>query len=61
MRRNWRMFCSIVAKVFVILQVSAIVSFLLGGKRAENIKIFAGDVVPRKKPDPVSITFASLS
>lgn len=32
--------------------VSAIVSFLLGPDRAEKIKIFAGDVVPRKKPDP---------
>lgn len=35
------------------LQVSAIVSFLLGPERAEKIQIFAGDVVPRKKPDPV--------
>uniref|UniRef100_A0A2P2K1C0 2-deoxyglucose-6-phosphate phosphatase n=1 Tax=Rhizophora mucronata TaxID=61149 RepID=A0A2P2K1C0_RHIMU len=33
--------------------VSAIVSCLLGPERAEKIKIFAGDVVPRKKPDPV--------
>ncbi|KAJ6676573.1 CBBY-LIKE PROTEIN [Salix viminalis] len=32
--------------------VSAIVSFLLGPERSEKIKIFAGDVVPRKKPDP---------
>lgn len=37
----------------VPLQVSAIVSFLLGSERAEQIQIFAGDVVPRKKPDPV--------
>jgi len=28
---------------------------LLGPERAEKIKIFAGDVVPRKKPDPVRI------
>ena len=36
-------------------------SFLLGPKRAEKIKIFAGDVVPRKKPDPVNnITLWSL-
>ncbi|KAL5991237.1 hypothetical protein ACLOJK_012144 [Asimina triloba] len=34
--------------------VSAIVSFLLGSDRAEKITIFAGDVVPRKKPDPVN-------
>lgn len=34
-------------------QVSAIVSFLLGPERAAKIQIFAGDVVPRKKPDPV--------
>ncbi|KAM3191725.1 hypothetical protein ACQJBY_069153 [Aegilops geniculata] len=33
--------------------VSAIVSCLLGPDRAEKITIFAGDVVPRKKPDPV--------
>ena len=36
-----------------LIQVSAIVSFLLGAKRAEKITIFAGDVVPKKKPDPV--------
>lgn len=36
-----------------LLQVSAIVSFLLGPERADKIAIFAGDVVPRKKPDPV--------
>ncbi|KAG2559999.1 hypothetical protein PVAP13_8KG031600 [Panicum virgatum] len=35
--------------------VSAIVSCLLGPDRAEKIAIFAGDVVPRKKPDPVSL------
>ncbi|XP_076907067.1 CBBY-like protein [Bidens hawaiensis] len=33
--------------------VSAIVSFLLGPERTK-IQIFAGDVVPRKKPDPVT-------
>ncbi|PPD68057.1 hypothetical protein GOBAR_DD35063 [Gossypium barbadense] len=32
--------------------VSAVVSCLLGPERAEKIQIFAGDVVPRKKPDP---------
>ncbi|EXB90592.1 hypothetical protein L484_008192 [Morus notabilis] len=39
--------------------VSAIVSFLLGPKRAEKIKIFAGDVVPRKKPDPAIYNLAA--
>lgn len=35
-------------------QVSAIVSCLLGPERAKKIQIFAGDVVPKKKPDPVN-------
>lgn len=39
--------------------VSAIVSFLLGPDRAEKILIFAGDVVPRKKPDPAIYLLAS--
>lgn len=39
--------------------VSAIVSFLLGPERAEKIQIFAGDVVPRKKPDPAIYILAS--
>ncbi|KAK2443021.1 bifunctional riboflavin kinase/FMN phosphatase [Trifolium repens] len=39
--------------------VSAIVSFLLGPERAEKIKIFAGDVVPRKKPDPAIYLLAA--
>lgn len=39
----------------MLTKVSAIVKFLLGPERAEKIKIFAGDVVPRKKPDPVSL------
>ncbi|XP_059657237.1 CBBY-like protein [Cornus florida] len=39
--------------------VSAIVSFLLGPERAEKIQIFAGDVVPRKKPDPAIYTLAA--
>ena len=38
-----------------LVQVSAIVSCLLGPDRAEQITIFAGDVVPRKKPDPVRV------
>ncbi|TXG51348.1 hypothetical protein EZV62_023872 [Acer yangbiense] len=39
--------------------VSAIVSFLLGPERADKIKIFAGDVVPRKKPDPAIYILAA--
>ncbi|OVA17601.1 HAD-like domain [Macleaya cordata] len=39
--------------------VSAIVSCLLGPKRAEKIQIFAGDVVPRKKPDPAIYILAA--
>lgn len=39
--------------------VSAIVSFLLGPERAEKMQIFAGDVVPRKKPDPAIYILAS--
>ncbi|GAB4861266.1 hypothetical protein Ancab_036427 [Ancistrocladus abbreviatus] len=41
--------------------VSAIVSCLLGPERAEKIKIFAGDVVPRKKPDPAIYQLASTT
>ncbi|KDP30987.1 hypothetical protein JCGZ_11363 [Jatropha curcas] len=39
--------------------VSAVVSFLLGPERAEKIQVFAGDVVPRKKPDPAIYTLAA--
>ncbi|CAI9753998.1 unnamed protein product [Fraxinus pennsylvanica] len=39
--------------------VSAIVSFLLGPQRAEKIQIYAGDVVPRKKPDPAIYLLAA--
>ncbi|XP_030473115.2 CBBY-like protein [Syzygium oleosum] len=39
--------------------VSAIVSCLLGPESAEKIKIFAGDVVPRKKPDPAIYLLAA--
>lgn len=39
--------------------VSAVVSLLLGPDRAEKIQIFAGDVVPRKKPDPAIYLLAS--
>ncbi|XP_062116065.1 CBBY-like protein [Humulus lupulus] len=41
--------------------VSAIVSCLLGPERAEKIKIFAGDVVPRKKPDPAIYNLAAVT
>ncbi|CAI0447506.1 unnamed protein product [Linum tenue] len=41
--------------------VSAIVSYLLGPERAEKIKIFAGDVVPRKKPDPAIYILAATT
>mgnify|MGYP007014648565 CR=1 FL=1 len=36
------------------LQVSSIVNGLLGPERGQSITIFAGDIVPKKKPDPVS-------
>ncbi|CAA3007478.1 haloacid dehalogenase-like hydrolase domain-containing At3g48420 [Olea europaea subsp. europaea] len=39
--------------------VSAIVSFLLGPQRVEKIQIYAGDVVPRKKPDPAIYMLAA--
>ncbi|KAJ7945769.1 Haloacid dehalogenase-like hydrolase domain-containing protein [Quillaja saponaria] len=39
--------------------VSAIVSFLLGPEQAEKIDIFAGDDVPRKKPDPAIYALAA--
>ncbi|KAL1541969.1 CBBY-like protein isoform X1 [Salvia divinorum] len=39
--------------------VSAVVSFLLGSERAEQIQIYAGDVVPRKKPDPAIYLLAA--
>ncbi|KAJ4974119.1 hypothetical protein NE237_007293 [Protea cynaroides] len=41
--------------------VSAIVSCLLGPDRAEKIDIFAGDVVPRKKPDPAIYQLAATT
>ncbi|KAA8542336.1 hypothetical protein F0562_023528 [Nyssa sinensis] len=39
--------------------VSAIVSCLLGPERAEKFQIYAGDVVPRKKPDPAIYLLAA--
>ncbi|KAL8215901.1 hypothetical protein R6Q57_022738 [Mikania cordata] len=41
--------------------VSAIVLFLLGPERAAKIQIFAGDVVPRKKPDPAIYNLAATT
>ncbi|KAI3686396.1 hypothetical protein L1987_80071 [Smallanthus sonchifolius] len=41
--------------------VSAIVSFLLGPERAAKIQIFAGDVVPKKKPDPAIYNLAATT
>jgi len=41
--------------------VAAIVSCLLGPDRAEKIAIFAGDVVPRKKPDPAIYILAATT
>lgn len=39
--------------------VAAVVRVLLGEERAARIRIFAGDVVPRKKPDPAIYTLAA--
>lgn len=39
--------------------VGAVVRVLLGADRAGRIRIFAGDVVPRKKPDPAIYTLAA--
>ena len=41
--------------------VSAIVSVMLGQERAESIPIFAGDIVPRKKPDPAIYQLAATT
>jgi HAD superfamily hydrolase (TIGR01509 family) len=41
--------------------VSAIVRVMLGSERASSIQIFAGDVVPRKKPDPAIYQLAASS
>lgn len=41
--------------------VNAIVLGLLGRSRAERISVFAGDVVPAKKPDPSIYTLAARS
>ncbi|XP_024386687.2 CBBY-like protein [Physcomitrium patens] len=41
--------------------VSAIVRVMLGDKRAAAMKIFAGDVVPKKKPDPAIYQLAATT
>lgn len=41
--------------------VSAIVQCLLGPPRADAISIFAGDIVPRKKPDPAIYLLAATT
>eukprot|EP00897_Mesotaenium_endlicherianum_P004140 jgi/Mesen1/3754/ME000205S03014 len=41
--------------------VSAIVRVMLGSERAAQILIFAGDVVPKKKPDPAIYTLAATT
>ncbi|KAF9671656.1 hypothetical protein SADUNF_Sadunf12G0070300 [Salix dunnii] len=41
------------AKLKILISGLRDISFLLGAERAEQINIFAGDVVPRKKPDPL--------
>ena len=39
--------------------VSAVVNVLLGPELGEKIRIFAGDVVPKKKPDPAIYLLAA--
>lgn len=41
--------------------VETVVRVLLGPERAARITIFAGDVVPRKKPDPAIYTLAATT
>jgi HAD superfamily hydrolase (TIGR01509 family) len=39
--------------------VQAVVDKMLGAKRASHIKVFAGDIVAKKKPDPAIYTLAA--
>lgn len=39
--------------------VQAVVDKMLGAKRAQHIKVFAGDIVAKKKPDPAIYTLAA--
>lgn len=41
--------------------VAAIVRVMLGPERAQRMRIFAGDVVPKKKPDPAIYTLAATT
>lgn len=41
--------------------VETVVRVLLGEDRAARIKVFAGDVVPKKKPDPAIYTLAATT
>lgn len=39
--------------------VQAVVDKMLGAKRSKHIKVFAGDIVAKKKPDPAIYTLAA--
>lgn len=41
--------------------VQAVVDVMLGAERAKHITVFAGDVVPRKKPDPAIYDLAATT
>ncbi|CAI6009650.1 unnamed protein product [Closterium sp. NIES-65] len=41
--------------------VGAIVRVMLGEERAQHMRIFAGDVVPKKKPDPAIYNLAATT
>lgn len=41
--------------------VQAVVDVMLGAERSRHITVFAGDVVPRKKPDPAIYTLAATT
>jgi HAD superfamily hydrolase (TIGR01509 family) len=41
--------------------VQAVVDVMLGAERARHISVFAGDVVPRKKPDPAIYDLAATT
>jgi HAD superfamily hydrolase (TIGR01509 family) len=41
--------------------VQAVVDVMLGAERSAHITVFAGDVVPRKKPDPAIYTLAATT
>ncbi len=39
--------------------VQAVVDKMLGDRRSAHIRVFAGDIVPKKKPDPAIYTLAA--